>query len=102
MKKSINIPFTLNDKEVEVAIFYNTELDGETHIISCKVDVDNFDAHLWHWLEVRTFELRSMLLDDSYTQLYTENDNVKSSDTILFIECAYKHIMAQEKLPLTA
>lgn len=100
MKQSINVPFTINNKEVEVSLFYSIALEGATHTINCKVDVDNFDAHLWHWLEIRSFQLQSMILKDGYAQLYAENDNIKSSDTILFIECAYNHIMKQEKLPL--
>lgn len=95
MAKEITIAYEVNGLEVSVLVTYHVEMAGDIQTISCTINTGSF--HVPAWLQLRKFELKSILSDGCYMPLFTDNDNIKNINAILFIDKAYNEIMDKEK-----
>lgn len=98
MAKEISINYEVNGTETAVPLNYIIEMIGAVQTIVCTVRTSGF--HVPAWLQLRKFELKSVLSDGSYMPLFTDNSNIKNMDTALFIDKAYDEIMIKEKFAM--
>jgi hypothetical protein len=77
-----------------IKLVYSIEQSENLQTINCMVD----EKHFPFWLQMRKFSLLSLKDKNSYTPLFNEVNNSKNVATSLFIDMAYKLIMAAEKM----
>lgn len=97
MIRNVLVPCAISDKEVTLPIAYIIETVNGLLVITCSL-ANN--AQIPTWLQVRKFELRSIVEDSGYTPLYTYQENVKNMETLVFIEKTYELVMAKEKFKI--
>lgn len=95
MIKKLDITHIVNGQEVIVNVSYRIRMEDNVQTISCIVNPDSYNVPTW--LQMRNFELKSMLCDGEYDPLFTDNDNIKNIEAVLFIDKAYKDIMEAEQ-----
>lgn len=98
MVNNITVAHEVNGLETVVPVSYKIEMDGCIQTITCRVDASAF--HVPAWLQLRSFVFRSSLANGRYTQLFSEYDDVKNIDTIMFIDKVYNGVMRLEKMAL--
>jgi hypothetical protein len=94
MEKEIMVLFSTNNVQEDIKVAYRIDVIDDVQVISCKVMEAAFSA--MHWLQLRTFSLKSSVCKGEYTPLYTDNPGVKNIAASDFIDRAYVEIMAQE------
>lgn len=94
-RNDIDISYQANDIETTVNLSYMITMEGNVQTITCTVNTSRLNVPVW--LQLRKFELKSILEDGSYAPLFIDNDNIKNVNSTLFIDKAYNSIMAQEK-----
>lgn len=99
MEKSIIVSFVFNSKSIEITVRYSIEIFEHIQIIYCKI-CKNEDEHPYG-LHLHKFEFRSLLVDGVYVPLYNEHENIKSVNTLKFIDKVYIDIMSKEKYKST-
>lgn len=100
MEKEITISYEVNNSEVAVLVSYKIELNDDIQTISCMVNPGSFNVP--QWLQLRKFELKSILSGDGdYMPIFTDNENIKNINAVLFIDKAYNDIMRKEKFKMS-
>lgn len=102
MSSNISIDYGLagTDAAATIQLLYTVEINEGELSIGCLVEATK--PHLLSWLQLRRFQIKSVFLDGAYFPLFNHENDVKTVDTALFIDVAYKAIMGKEKLLLHA
>ncbi len=98
MEKEITVLYNTGSREDAVQVCYTIGMANGVQTISCSIRQINF--HSLHWLQLRKFELRSILSAEGYMPLFSDNSNIKNRDAVLFIDKAYRDIMVKEKFKM--
>jgi len=78
-----------SDRELKVN--YRTVLDGDLHIIECKVSNEHAKPG---WLQLEKFNFTSLKMQGVYNLLFEERKFDKNLETVLFMDEVYARIMA--------
>ena len=95
MNKEITVLYNIGNREDAVLVSYVISMEQNIQTIACAITQVNFSS--LHWLQLRKFELRSLLSAEGYMPLFNDNANIKNRDAVLFIDKAYHEIMNREK-----
>jgi len=95
MINEILVDFNVNGEDVQVPVSYKIEMAADIQLITCTVCPGTF--HMPTWLQMRKFEFKSMLGNDGYMPLFTDNQSIKNINASMFIDKTYQEIMQKEK-----
>ncbi len=98
MAKVITVSHEVDSQISKILLSYDIELDDNIQTISCTICSGSF--HVPKWLQLRKFQLRSLISDNHYTPLFTDEPQVRTLRAISFIDKAYQEIMETEHFEL--
>ncbi len=94
MNKQITIAYSVNNEAVNIPLYYTVSVSDNVHTIACNVNLSAFHAPAW--LQLRKFEIRSILIGKNYSQLFSDDQQARNFDSVLFVDKAYGEIMKME------
>lgn len=94
MTKDIMITHKVNNEMLDIPLSYSVSVDENIHTIACSVSLGSFHAPAW--LQLRKFQIRSVMVGKSYMQLFSDDMQVRNFDAVQFVDRAYREIMKVE------
>lgn len=92
MNKHITVGYDVNNLPGAVELCYDVQMEDNVQTIYCQVT----DNDIPTWLRLRKFELRSLMINEGYIQLFSDNVQISTVDAEQFMDKAYAAIMKQE------
>ena len=94
MSKTITVSYSFRDVPADIQLSYSIQMAGNVQTIACSIVGNQFP----NWLQLRKFEMLSQKEQNVYVPLFSEINNYKNLDTVLFIDKVYTDIMQAEKM----
>jgi hypothetical protein len=94
MSKDIMITHKVNNELLDIPLSYSVTMEEGIQVIACSINLSHFHAPAW--LQLRKFQIRSMLVGKIYQQLFSDDMQVRNFDAVQFVDKAYQEIMKME------
>lgn len=98
MSKDITISHRVNNEQLDIPLSYSVTMEEDIQVIACSVNLAHFHAPAW--LQLRKFQIRSVLIGKTYQQLFSDDLQVRNFDAVQFVDKAYQEIMKMEHLKI--
>ncbi len=81
------------ESDHKIEVLYTIDYAGDVQTINCSVDGKGRPQ----WLQLRKFSMSSLREHGALVPLYSELNNSRNMDTMLFIDTVYSDIMKLER-----
>ncbi|RYD56848.1 MAG: hypothetical protein EOP56_10675 [Sphingobacteriales bacterium] len=102
MKKEISVEYKQVDNTSTGAIVINYSMDKDNDALNLVCMVTSFYPEASTWLRMRKFGMRAVSRGKAYMPVFDHDAIDRSVEMSLFIDHAYKMIMKQENITMTA